>query len=906
MDMEKENIKIILVDGHSIVYKTYFSMINNQLITTYGENVTILNGFIIKVLSIIEKFKPNYLGIIFDSKEKTFRHEIYPAYKETRYKAPEEINRQTPILIEILNKLNFYTLVIPGFEADDIISYITRKLKSNQNNTIYIYSSDKDLMQLIDNNVFLIGTSSSSKDEIVIDRNEVYNKFGVYPEQIADYLSLTGDSSDNVPGVKGIGEVTAKNLLEKYKSLDNIYKYINTIENKKIVEKLLKNKEEAYLSKKLVILDRDINFNFSLENFKIPESFSDEALELIKKYELKKIYEKLAKKPINLEVELKSIDNSRYFLIQKEDDLKSIIKKIKNEKIKFIAFDTETTGFDLYKDEIIGVSFSFLENEAYYVSLINRENKNNLLQILKNLIEDDEIFIIGHNIKFDYKVLYKYNIQMKNIYFDTMIAGKLFLGDAGKVNLDYLAEKYLRYKTIHYDEVVKDKNLNLSNYPLEKVKDYSCEDADICFKLYNKFKDLIDNYKLNYLFYEIEMPLIKILAHMEINGILIDEEYFIEKKKVIEEHLSNLEKEIYQIAGEEFTINSPKQLQYILFQKLGLPPIKKGKTGFSTDEDVLEDLKTLHILPSKIIEWRKLSKLYSTYILPLLNLKDKENRIHTNYNQVFVATGRLSSNDPNLQNIPVYDDYDINIRRGFISKKDFSLLSADYSQIELRVLAHFSKDKNLVEAFNKGADIHKWTASIIFNKKIDEITSKERNIAKTINFGVIYGLSPFGLSQQLKISRGEASNFINKYFSEFNNLKKYEEELVNFVRENGYTYTLFGRRRYIPELKSNNKIDQQTGARIALNTQIQGTAAEIMKLAMIKVYNYIENNYKNKAYLLLQIHDEIILEISDSIIDQVTKNIKEIMENISSLLPNFNVPLKVNVSAGKRWNELKD
>ncbi|MCX8058344.1 MAG: DNA polymerase I [Spirochaetes bacterium] len=903
--MENQNKKIILVDGHSIIYKIHFSMIKTPLFTTNNENVTIINGFLTKIFSIIEKFKPEYIAIIFDSKEKTFRHEIFPSYKETRNKAPEEINRQTPIIIDLLNKLNFFTLIIPGYEADDIIAYISNKVKTNSNITTYIYSSDKDLMQLVDDRTFMIASGTSTKEEIIIDRNEVYKKFGVYPEQITDFLALIGDSSDNIPGVIGIGEKTARDLLNKYKTLDNIYKYINTIESKKVAEKLLLNKDKAYLSKKLVILNNEIPYNFSIEDFKIPTSFSEESLNILKKYELKKLYEKITNKPFDQVAELKTIDNSKYYLIETEEDLNKILKKIKNNNIKYIALDTETTGFNFQMDEIIGVSFSFLENEAYYVSLL-KENKNNLLLLIKSFVEDENIFIIGHNIKFDYKVLKKYDIEIKNIFFDTIIAAKLFLGDAGKLNLDYLAEKYLRYKTIHYDDIVKEKGYNLSNYPIEKVKDYSCEDADVTLKLYNKFKKLLDDYNLSTLFYKIEMPLIKILAHMEINGILVDESYFLEKKKTIENMLNELEKEIYKIAGEEFTINSPKQLQKILFEKLNLPPVKKGKTGYSTDEDVLEELSNLHLLPAKIIEWRKLSKLYSTYIIPILNLKDMNNRLHTNYNQVFVTTGRLSSNDPNLQNIPVYDDYNINIRKGFISKENFTLISADYSQIELRVLAHFSKDENLINAFINGEDIHKSTASFIFNKKIDEITPKERNIAKTINFGVIYGLSPFGLSQQLKISRGEASNFINKYFSQFNRLKKYEEELISFVREYGYTYTLFGRRRYIPEIRSNNKVDQQMGARIALNTQIQGTAAEIMKIATIQIYDFLTQTYREKAYLLRQIHDEIILEIEDSFVEKIKLEIKEIMENLKSELPNFIVPLKVNISSGKDWGQLKD
>jgi len=896
--------KIIIIDGHSIIFKIYFSLIRTPLITKKGENVTILHGFLNKLFSIIDKFQPDFLGIIFDSKEKTFRHGLYKEYKANRSKAPDEINRQSPILLTLLSDLGFYVKDFPGYEADDIIAHIAHSLELSEEE-LYIYSADKDLMQLIDKNVFMLSSVKGEREEKVIDREGVYEKFSLYPEQISDYLSLVGDSSDNVPGVRGIGEVSAKKLLQKYKTLDNLYEYLHTVDSKSTKDKLAQGKDMAYLSKKLVTLDRDLPFEINIKDFGIPGSYTEKALENLKKHELKSIYEKLSGKSIGIPVEYNTIDNSQYRLINSLEDLTKFREQLPKEKNLLIAFDTETNGIDFKNMEIFGCSFSYKENTACYIPLLG-DNRAVFLPIIKEILESGQFNFIGHNIKFDYKVMRHYGISIKNVYFDTMIAGKLIIGDTGKINMDYLAEKFLRYKTIHYSDIVQDKNLNLSDYPLDQVKDYACEDADITLRLFNLFKNKIEDFNLSKLFYLIEMPLVRILAEMEIQGIKIDPEYFKNKRKFLEEQISNFEREIYTLAGEEFLIKSPKQLQTILFEKLNLPPVKTGKTGYSTDERVLEQLSAFHELPGKIIEYRKLTKLNSTYVEPLLKYIDNDNSIHTTYNQVFVTTGRLSSSEPNLQNIPVKDEFDINIRGGFVSSEGKSFISADYSQIELRVLAYFCKDKTLAQSFRENQDIHNLTASLIFNKPQESISKDERKIAKTINFGVIYGLSPFGLSQQLNIPRSQAQIFISLYFQKFSDIKTYEEKLVSFVKEKGYTYTLFGRRRYIPELKSSNKTDQQMGTRLALNSQIQGTAAEIMKLAMIHVDKRIKSQFSPaNVKILLQIHDEIILEVDDGILQECREIVKTEMESIPGILRDWNIPLIANISTGKNWGELK-
>lgn len=959
--------KVFIIDGHSIIFKVYYSFINRPLITKEGENVSILHGFLTKLYSIIDKFNPDYLAIAFDTKEKTFREEIYKEYKANRDKAPDEVNRQTPILLEILKELGFKIIFSPGFEADDIIYKTSIEIKKHNDKSLYIYTVDKDLLQLVNDKIFVVSSKSKSVQTIIYNKEKVFEDWGIYPEQIQDYLALIGDSVDNIPGVKGIGPKTAIKLLTKYKTLDNIYNYLNTVTPESLKKRLKEGKEDAYLSKKLIQLSKDVPIKIDFCEWVIPESYSEKGVSLLKKYELKSIYEKLTKKQFKEQIGLKTITNTNYNLVSDEDTLKKYYNEFKKSII--LSFDTETTGFDPIGADILGASFSWNDGHAIYIPLNNDEKRKKLLPLIGKILQSNDFQIIGQNIKYDYKVLSKYGIKIKNILFDTMVGARFLVEESEKVGMDYLAEKFLRYKTIHYKDIVTKKETTLNDYPIDKVKDYACEDADITLKLFNKIYPLIKENNFLNIYEKIENPVIKILAEMELQGIKVDTEYFNDLNKKIGLKINELENSIYNLAEEKFLINSTKQLQKILFEKLKLPVIKKGKTGPSTDEYVLKELIPLHPIIEKLLDYRKYVKLKNTYIEPILNLTKKDQKIHTTYNQAFVATGRLSSTNPNLQNIPVFEKGEFNIRKGFIAEKGFKLVSADYSQIELRVLAYFSKDEELKKAFLNKEDIHKYTASMIFGKSVDKISSFERKIAKTINFGVIYGLSPFGLSKQLNISRGDATTFIAMYFSRFKGIKEYTLKLADEVKKSGYTKTLFGRKRYIPQLRSSNKNDQKLGLRLALNTQIQGTAAEIMKLAMIEVYNYIfnkyliknkdkknnknnyknhnniKNNYKNnneKDYnnitnknnfqkvnnfdyyykipdlkegyslqkdsplrMLLQIHDELVFEIKEDIVNEETENIKLMMQNIMKDQKEWDIPLIVNTGIGNNWDELK-
>ncbi len=892
--------KTIIIDGHSIIFKTYFSMIRTPLITKSGKNVTILHGFLNKILSIIDKYSPDNFVIAFDSKEDTFRKKMYSNYKANRSKAPEEINIQTPILIDILKEMGFHTLIAPGFEADDIIATVAKNRETDEK--IYIYSVDKDLYQLIDKNINMISSRTAKAPDIIYDENKVFEKLGIKTTQMQDYLALIGDSSDNIPGVKGVGPKRAVSLLNKYDNLDNLYKYVHTVKSKSLQEKLIENKDMAYLSKTLVKLSTDVNQDLKKDKWIIPKTIPEKALEMLQQYELKTIYERLTGKSLNIQTEYNTINSNNYYLISTFEELQDGLNKISN--CEYVSLDTETDSIDAIDANIKGFSFSVKENEAYYCDLTNQKNKK--LELLNKFLKDSDIKVIGQNFKYDLKVLNKYSVSINNLAFDTMIAGKLLSNENEKINMDYMAEKYLRYKTIKYSDIVP-KGKSIVDIDLEILKNYACEDADITYRLFKLFDKMLQRKKLEKIFYLTEMPLINILTKMELTGILIDNPYFEKLNINITDKIDLIKSEIYNLAEEEFLISSTKQLKTILFEKLDLPIIKSGKTGPSTSEDVLLKLAEEHDLPAKIIEYRKLLKLKNTYIEPLLKLKKEDGRIHTTYNQAFVETGRLSSTHPNMQNIPSSPEYGYSIKKGFISKKNHIFLSADYSQIELRVLAEFANDKNLTKAFKEGEDIHLYTASNIFQKSQNEISYEERQIAKTINFGVIYGLSPFGLSKQLEISRGDANNFINMYFDKFPGIKNYRIELAEICKKRGYTETLLGRKRYIKLLRSNNKNDIKMGSRIALNTQIQGTAAEIMKLGMIETYNYLNKTNieeKQSNRMLLQIHDEIICEINSEKANSISKDIKEILENVTKNL-NWSIPLKVNIALGKSWDQLK-
>lgn len=902
---------LIIVDAHSFIYKFYFSVGKRPLITTKNEDVTILHMFINKLISIEKNYNPTHMVICFDEKGPTFRNEIYENYKANRDKSPEEINRQTPILKNLLIELGYKVLSEPGFEADDFIAASTMSaLKKGFE--VKIFSQDKDLLQLVEPGVAVVSMKKAGEGDIINDEKQIELDWGIKPDQMVDLLSLMGDSSDNVPGVKGIGEKTALQLIQKYGSCDQLLKYLHTINSESIRNKIKDGIESLKLSKMLVDLKNsqktiELSEKLNPEEWILPKVKNQSGLELLKSYELKQLYEAFSGQIFEGPYEYTSIDSSNYFLVDDKDKLENLFNYL--EKFEIICIDTETTGFDQDNLDILGVSFSCEEKVAYYVDVRNEILRQIFFTKLKNHLVNKKKFI-GHNLKYDYKVLRKFGVTLEPIYFDTIIAAMLCGIEGEKLSMDDLAKKYLRYLTIHYEDVVKDKKKTLNDYPIEEVKNYSCEDADITLRLFKFYYPKIKEEGFSKIFYAIEMPLLPILAEMELEGILVDKEYFESLDKEVADRLYKIKGEIFELAGKNFLINSPKQLSQVLFEDLKIPPVKKTKTGLSTDEQVLDTLADMgYPIAQKIVEHRKLDKLRGTYIIPTLGYIKKDGRIHTNYKQAFVSTGRLSSVEPNLQNIPAFTEMGINIRKGFVSAPGYLLASFDYSQIELRVLAYFSQDQSLIKAFSDGIDIHSNTASILFKKDISQVSQNERKIAKTINFGVIYGLSAFGLKQQLGISQSEAQSFITNYFASFSTIKDYINNYMNLCEQRGYADTYYGRKRHIPQLKSSNKTDKDAAKRAALNTQIQGTAAEIMKKGMIDVVSVLNSTYgiekREKVRLLLQVHDELIFEIREDLIEPVTKKIKNALESVMQGNKDWNIPLEVNSSFGKSWDLLK-
>lgn len=907
---------LCIIDAHSFIYKFYFTVGKRPFINSKNQDVTLLHMFTQKVLSILSKYRPTHIVIAFDEKGPTFRNEIYPKYKANRDKAPEEINRQTPILKELLSALGFAILSYQGYEADDMIALATKVALEN-GFEVSIFTQDKDLLQLVGSGVKVVSMKKGEDADIVYDEKMVNEVWQIKPSQIVDFLTLMGDSSDNVPGVKGIGEKTALELIKKYGSIDQLLKYTHTIPSASTAQKLKDGIEDIKLSKSLVDLSQskalvDLKDKVDIQSWKVPENFGEKGLAMLLQYELKQLYETISGLKYEGPYEYNRIDPSDYHLVDSKDKIERLFNYLTG--FEYITIDTETTGLDLEELDILGVSFCAKEKEAYYVDLRNDSFREFFFIKFQKFLRENKK-LIGQNMKFDYKVLKKYGITMKTVFFDTMIAAMLCGYEGEKLSMDDLAEKYLRYKTVHYEDIVKDKNKNLADYPVEQVKDYSCEDADITFRLYNFYKPKIVENGFEKLFYDIEMPLLPILSEMELEGILIDRQYFEMLDKKVTTEIEKIKNDIFQLAGEPFLLNSPKQLAVILFEKLKLPVLKKTKTGLSTDEDVLEELAEKgYEIAKKILIFRKYDKLKGTYIIPLMRYQKKDGRIHTTFKQAYVATGRLSSADPNLQNIPAFDELGISIRKGFIPENHFKFVSFDYSQIELRVLAYFAQEPNLLNAFNNGFDIHSNTASILFKKKLEDVSEYDRKIAKTINFGVIYGLSPFGLKQQLGISQAEAQMFINNYFATYSSLKSYIESYCNLCESRGYADTFFGRKRYISKFASNNKTDKDAARRVALNTQIQGTAAEIMKKGMIDVMAAVSEMYsdesREKARLLLQVHDELIFEVREDIVEPFQKRIEKVLENVmigqSSAIykTTWNVPLVVHVTTGDNWAEI--
>ncbi len=935
---ETDNKTVYILDSYGLIFRCYFAFINRPLTNANGKNISALFGFFRNFHYILKHYNPKYIFAAMDSKTKTFRHEMYDQYKATRNKTPEDLHAQIPWIEEILCALGIPILQCDGYEADDVIATVATKCKE-QGRQCRILSGDKDLMQLVNETTMILKPESAGWK--LTGTEGVKAEWGVEPSQILDLLSLFGDSADNIPGVNGIGVKTASKLLLEYKNLDGIY---NNIENIKgaMQKKLIDGKESAYFSQKLVKLctevpcsqiDETLNapeysFNYaaaaekliSYGAMQVSKQYAELAIENGQKIEtnfseksISATNEESSKTENGVQIQEPVQNHGNYKAIVNANELHSFIEKAISAKK--VAFDCETTSLDTINGKMVGFSLCYESGKAIYVPLSQGESlfEEDYVSIsqaiceLSALFETPELTLIFHNAKFDYKMLRSSGLIFKNgkpecKIVDTMIAQWLLSPEHNGKNsygLEYLAETKLFLKGIEFDSLVK-KGQTFSDVPLEKAVDYAAEDADFTFQLWQKLELELEQNKLMELFTDVEMKLVPILAEMELTGIHLDSEVLEEYNKELTYGIEKAEKDIYLEAGEVFNIASPKQLQTILFEKRGLKPGKKTKTGYSTDTSVLEELAHQDSLPKKILEYRELSKLQSTYVETLPAMTDKEGRIHTNFIQTGTATGRLSCRDPNLQNIPVKNEAGRRIRSAFTAPKGKILISADYAQIELVVLAHLSKDKNMCNAFINGNDVHKATAALIFGIPEEQVTPQMRRTAKTINFGVIYGMSAFRLANDLEIPRAQATQFIQNYFETYSSISDFIKTTIQFAEQNGYVETIFGRKRPITNINSRNKLEKSGAERIAVNTPVQGSAADIVKKAMIDVEEALFKK-ANGAKLLLQVHDELILECpnEEQIIEETIKILREKMENAVKL----SVPLRVSIEFGKNWGE---
>jgi DNA polymerase-1 len=846
---------------------------------------------------VVKDEKPDYLVVTFDSKEKTFRHEMYADYKANREAPPEDLAKQFPYFEPLVQAFNIHSVRVPGYEADDIMGTLAKK-GAEEGLQVVIVSGDKDMMQLIGPDIRMLDTMKNKWFDI----EGVEEKFGVPPDQVIEVMGLMGDSSDHIPGVKGVGPKTATELIRKFGSIEELYERIDEVDKQKLREKLVQDKEMALLSRQLVTINTSMELEFNLEDLKLKPSNNTELKKLFSEFEFSSLLGELEDNSDPV-VSSPAIA-SKYETLLTKADFERWLKQLKKSKI--FALDLETTSLHPVRARMVGISFSCEEGAACYIPLAHRYlgvpdqlALDWVIKKLKPLLEDPKIKKVGQNIKYDLIVLKNEGINLQGIVFDTMLASYILNPSGRRHNMDALAQDYLDHTTIKYKDVVgtASKEIGFDEVDVERATQYAAEDADITWRLYEKLSSILKGDDLQ-LFQELELPLLEVLAEMEIHGMKLDQKHLQNLSTIIEKKIEVHTKKIHSIAGEEFNINSPKQLSVILFEKLGLPVIKKTKSGYSTDVTVLEQLAAEHDLPEVVLAYRQLGKLKSTYVDALQDeIFSKTGRVHTSFNQTVAATGRLSSSNPNLQNIPIRTEMGREIRKAFIAEGNNHLLSADYSQVELRILAHLSGDEALIEAFQMGEDIHTRTACEIFGTSPDRLDAESRRMAKAVNFGIVYGLSAFGLSRQLKIYPKEAKKFIDQYFALYKKVKVYMEKTVAEAKEVGYTQTMMNRKRYLPDLKSQNRQLREAAGRVAINSPVQGSAADLIKLAMIRLAQKIRKK-KLKSRMILQVHDELVFECPEEEEQEMRALVKKEMEGVVAL----KVPLVVDMGWGKNWN----
>ena len=891
--MSEEKDPIILVDGSSYLYRAYHAL--PPLTTSKNQPTGAIKGVISMIKRVLIDHPDSPLAVVFDAKGKTFRHDMYSEYKANRPPMPEDLVQQIEPIHRIISLMGIKLIMIPGVEADDVIGTLAEQARQKKLNTV-ISTGDKDMTQLVCDNVSVVNTMSGE----LLDENGVMNKFGVGPELITDYLALIGDKSDNVPGVDKVGPKTAVKWLNEYKNIEGIKKNAESIGGK-VGENLRSSIETLDLAHELVKIKTDVPLEITIEDLAVSESDAEQLSEVYKELEFNSWLQEVPEKIVKTEV------NSSYVCISTEKSLKELIKKA--SKAKTIALDTETTGLDYMDTELVGISLSYQAGEAYYIPLNHDDDSVDQLALdivlkeLRPLLESSSNKIIGQNIKFDKNVLAKYGVDIASIKNDTMMMSYVLDASATRHNLDALSSYYLNYKTSTFEDVAGKgvKQITFDKVPIEAATNYAAEDADITLRLYEELNPRLEGEaSLNKLNDEIEIPLIEVLSEMEQNGAILNSKILNSQSKDLEGRIKKLEEKAYQIAGEEFNLGSTKQLREIFFEKLKYRIIKKTPGGQpSTDEKVLAELAEEYELPKVLLEHRTLSKLKSTYTDKLPNqVSQSTGKVHTSFHQAVTTTGRLSSSDPNLQNIPIRTEDGRRIRQAFEPSKGNKFISADYSQIELRVMAHMSKDEGLLEAFREGQDVHSKTASEVFDVGIKDVTSDLRRNAKAINFGLIYGISAFGLGKQLGISRNLAAEYMAMYFEKYPDVKKYMESTKEFASQNGYVETLFGRRLYLRDINATNAMRRQASERAAINAPVQGTAADIMKIAMINMHKAIKTQ-KSEAKLILQVHDELILDTPKDEIDKIVSLITDSMMGAA----NLDVPLEIDIGIGDNWDQ---
>lgn len=926
--------KLFLLDAYALIFRSYYAFIKNPRITSKGLNTSAIFGFLLTLEEVLQKQKPTHIAVVFDTPTPTFRHEMYKEYKANRDETPEDIKKAVPYIKRLIDAYKIPVIDYPGFEADDVIGTLARKA-SEKGFTTYMMTPDKDFAQLVSGDVYMLKPSRSGNEAILWGIEDVKKEFAVQrPEQVIDVLALMGDTADNIPGAPGVGPKTAMKLISEYGSIEELFRNTDKLKGK-LKEIIENNKEQIEFSKRLVTIEQNVpvELNESTLIKEVPDY--DKLKNLFNELEFKRVAEKIladidkSNKPgepnqnqilltqqdslqgslfSNEEIvpveEKATIEevNHHYVLIESGSDLAELVRKI--GELKEFCFDTETTSINALDAELVALAFSWEKGSGYLVHFPeDKEETISLLEIIRPVFENKKIQKIGQNIKFDMHVLANYGIRVEGPLFDTMIAHYLLEPDM-RHNMNLLSETYLSYSPVHIESLIGEKGKNQKNMrsvPADKLKEYAVEDADVTLQLKKIFEPRINAEGLEELARDIEMPLIRVLADIERNGVKLDKEDLSNTTVNLREDIISLEKEIFSLAGTEFNISSPKQLGDILFIRLKLDDnarLTKTKQ-FSTNEEILQRLSGKHPIVNKVLEFRGLKKLLSTYVeaLPLL-VDEKTGRIHTSFNQAVASTGRLSSNNPNLQNIPVKDARGREIRKAFVPEKNHIFLSADYSQIELRLMAHLSKDKSMIDDFLSGNDIHAATAAKIFGVAIQDVTREMRSKAKTANFGIIYGISSFGLSERLTIGRKEAKELIDGYFDSYPGVKLYMDESINRARDLGYVTTMFGRKRYLRDIHSRNQVVRGNAERNAINAPIQGSAADIIKIAMVRIHERInKEGYLSK--MILQVHDELIFEAETSELERLKDMVLYEMSNAVKL----DVPLKVDWGTGKNWFE---